>query len=159
MKSLVLQSPFDIYFDHAAGELPIWVLGTDEAARVWRDSFDGRSSVYFNLPEDSWGDVKRGVPVGSWQPGLNHEEFEPFRRSLCSSVPWHADDEVLFAASSAVILHCAWETFLKHWQGFLYLKSDAPMLLSPQYPRQCVLFLPGGESLFIDATEPIQPRS
>lgn len=154
MKRPVLQSEFNIYFDHAAGELPIWALDEEEAARVWRENFDARSSVFFNLSGDSWVEVERGVPAGSWQPGLNDEDFEPFRRSLSGAVLWRADDEVLFAASSAVVLQCTWETFLQHWQGFLYLDADTPMLLSPRHPRQCILFFPGGDSVFIDATQP-----
>jgi hypothetical protein len=154
MKHPVLQSEFDIYFDHATGELPVWALDKDEAARVWCENFDTRSWVFFNLPADSWVELDRGVPAGDWQPAMNDKDYEPFRRSLSSVVPWRADDEVLFAATKAIVLQCTWETFLAHWQGFLYVHSDAPMLLSPQHPRQCVVFYPDGRSVFIDATQP-----
>ncbi|HEY5759981.1 MAG TPA: hypothetical protein VIU34_29370 [Steroidobacter sp.] len=89
MKHPVLQSEFDIYFDHATGELLVWALDKDEAARVWCDNFDARSWVFFNLPADSWVELERDVPS-----------------------------------------------------------------LSPQHPRQCVVFFPDGRSVFIDATQP-----
>jgi hypothetical protein len=150
----VMQSEFDTYFDHATGEVPIWVLDEDEARRWWCENFDARSKVFFNLPEDSWVQVQRGVPAGGWQPGLNEENFGPFRESLAANVPWCADDAVMFAASNTMVLQSTWATFLQHWQGFLYLDSDAPMLLSPQHSRQCILFLPRGDALFIDASQP-----
>ena len=154
MKRPVQQSELNIYFDDFTEELPIWVLDKDEAQRLWSEIFDARSSVYFNLPDDSWVQVERSVHAGDWQPGLNEEDFEPFRQSLSANVPWRATDDVLFAASSTTILQTTWEAFLRYWQGFLYLKSDAPMLLSPQHPRQCILFFPGGRAVFIDASQP-----
>lgn len=148
------RSEFDIYFNDFTGELPIWALDKDEAHSLWSENFDARSTVFFNLSADSWVQVERGVPAGNWQPGLNEEDFEPFRRSLSASVPWRADDDVLFAAACVTILQTTWEAFLKYWPGFLYLDSDAPILLSPQHPRQCVLFFPGGGAVFIDASQP-----
>lgn len=152
MRQPVQRSEFAFYFDDFTGELPIWVLDEQEAQRLWSENFDSRSTVFFNLPEDSWVQVERGVPVGHWQPGRNEEDFEPFRQCLSASVPWRSDDEVLFAATRTTILQSTWQTFLQYWPGFLYLSSDGPMLLSPQYPRQCVLFFSRGDALFIDAT-------
>ena len=153
MKQLVQQSDLNIYFDDLTEELPIWELDEDEARRLWRETFDARSTVFFNLPDDSWVETERGVDIGDWRPCLNEEDFEPFRQSLSAGVPWRAQDEVLFAATCATILQTTWEAFLRYWPGFLYLRSDAPILLSPQHPRQCVLFFPGGRTLFIDASQ------
>lgn len=63
MKRPVLQSGVDLYFDHARGGLPVWVLDGDEATRVWRENFDARSWVFFDLPPDWWVEIERAVPA------------------------------------------------------------------------------------------------
>lgn len=87
--------------------------------------------------------------MGQWLPGFNVRDLEPLRQSLAAGVPWNIDQKVMFAVNRTTVLECTWSTFLTYWNNFLYVESDAAMLLSTSHSHQCTLFRAIGDALFV----------
>lgn len=87
--------------------------------------------------------------MGQWLPGFNVRDLEPLRQSLAAGVPWNIDQNVMFAVNRTTVLECTWSTFLTYWNNFLYVESDAAMLLSTNHSHQCTLFRAIGDALFV----------
>jgi hypothetical protein len=139
------------FFDEATAITEIIVLEQSEAGEVWARYLEGSHGTYFQLPDSSWVVSGNCKSLGRWIDDINTSN-DLFEKELRAQVPWNYNDRIFFAVSDCLVLSCPWQVFLVNWRCFLYLESDAPMVLSEGRFEQCVLFRPIGDAMWIVAS-------
>jgi hypothetical protein len=145
----ISETAYAEYFENAALSASILVASEDEARAMWARMIDAAGRAYFRLPNDAWIVTGNSVKCGRWMEDLNASNPTPFRQLLRSTAPWHAEQQVIFAASPAIALLCDWHTFTEHWIGFLLIESDCSILVSGGGGKQAFVFRALGDANFV----------
>lgn len=149
MSKMIAETEFRDFFDEARDAGEIVVLDQSEAREVWARYFGTSRGSYFKLPDSSWVVAGKGKALGRWIEDMN-TGTDLFAKELRSGVPWNKDSSVFFAVNSRLMLSCTWRVFLDNWRCFLYLESDASMILAKEKIGQCVLFRSVGDAVWIE---------
>lgn len=148
----VLSTEFAGYFedDDAAGSAPlaVEVLDRAEAGEIWTRRFDGSSASYSSLPDDSWVVASEWTTVGGWHDAYNSDDPGVLGAVLSSACGWAEDAPVLFCVSKYVMLSCTWRQFVDHWDCFLALDDDSPLLVREDDEEELFWFTPRGSVRF-----------
>jgi hypothetical protein len=137
------------FFDDV-DENTIFVLDKDSASRLWVSAIDEKAPSYFRLSDQNWIISNSSIVIGRWKEAYNLDDNPYVAHLLQKKVKWQEDCIVRFYISKSIVLETKWEFFLEHWDDFLALEDDCPILIKEG--EECVralLFLANGDIILV----------
>lgn len=118
----------------------VFLLGKEDAKELWQTRIDENATSYFNLPDNSWVVTSRNEHLGTWIEAYNSDNNEAVSDILKKKFAWTIDMTVWFCVSKEIIFESSWGFFLKHWDCFIAIEEDCPILLGQEEPTEQALF-------------------
>jgi hypothetical protein len=128
----------------------IIVLNKDSALRLWMCAIDEKAPSYFRLPDQNWIVSNNNNVVGEWREAYNLDDNLYVANLLQKKVNWTKDSTVRFYISKSIVLETKWDVFLKHWDDFLALEDDCPILIKEgDENARAILFRANGDIVLV----------
>ncbi|MCG9962786.1 DUF2947 family protein [Shewanella cutis] len=138
----------DFFDDVPANTVFVYERSCGEA--LWEDVIGKKSTSYFSLPDDNWVVSKESRKIGEWIEAYNNDENKIVGDILQRELDWGFDTKVRFFGKKSVVLETSWKSFLLHWDGFLALEDDCPILVKDGDIETGILFTGTGDILVIN---------
>ncbi len=132
------------------GENTIFVLDKESATNHWINAVDEKASSYFRLQDDNWLVAKKNAVIGAWRDAYNNDDNYYVEKLLNEHIGWEEDSVVRFYVSKLIVLETKWKYFLKHWDDFLSLDDDCPVLIKDGEEKfRALIFRSNGDIVLV----------
>lgn len=124
----------------------IFLLSKDGANRLWNSYFDKNAKSYFSLPDDNWVISGKKKLIGTWLEAYNCDNNQAVSSILRKEITWRKSQVIWFCVSKEIIFQSHWHFFLKHWDCFVAVEEDCPIVVSQESNQKlALLFRPIGD--------------
>lgn len=121
----------------------IFLLDEKLASDFWLKHISIEGNSYFSLPDNNWVINGFSEPLGDWLEAYNDDNNEPVSQLLKRSFSWSHNTSIWFCISKEIIFQLSWEDFLKHWDCFVAIDDDCPIVIGFTADLQQALILRG----------------
>ncbi len=129
----------------------IFVLDKNSASNHWINAVDEKANSYFRLQDNNWLVANNNAVIGGWRDAYNNDDNYYVSKLLNQHVEWEEECLVRFYVSKLIVLETKWKYFLKHWDNFLALEDDSPVLIKDgEEKSRALIFRAGGDIVLVN---------
>ncbi len=107
----------------------VFLLDTKDANLFWHSYIGENTTSYFNLPNDNWIIKEERIFLAEWITYYNEDNNISISTILKNQISCDNDATIWFCMSKELILKSNWKVFLEHWDCFIAIDDDCPIIL------------------------------
>lgn len=140
----VENSEYEDYFENIKSD-SVFLLSKSLAIDTWEKIIDLGAASYFSLPDDHWIVKSESKAIGEWFDAYNNDKPFKVAKVLKKHTNWSLSSKVWYFISKKVSFETTWETFLLHWDDFLAIDDDCPIVVCDSIDiKEAIVFKPMG---------------
>ena len=144
----VEKTDYEEYFEDIESD-SIFLLNKASSLSTWKNAI-GMGASYFSLSIEHWIIKSKAVELGKWQTAYNDDKPFKVSKLLKKKLRWGLDEDVWYFISKNVVFQTKWSYFLLHWDDFLAVDDDCPIIMcESRIGEEALVFKPMGGLSFI----------
>ncbi|KZX01720.1 hypothetical protein JL49_04165 [Pseudoalteromonas luteoviolacea] len=133
------------------GANTIFVMDKESAKNHWINAVDEKANSFFRLQDNNWLIAKNSAVIGAWRDAYNNDDNYYVSKLLNEHTRWEEESVVRFYVSKLIVLETKWKYFLKHWDDFLALEDDCPVLIQDgEEKSRALIFRANGDIVLVN---------